>query len=101
MNVTTVAIGSGDRFRTTHSATYTYCMNPRFSYYRASELALVGPAQNLATQRLQERSGLQADSPATHKYSDSQNCSNVSHFWKKSLITPSGKSLNIWKYLGG
>ena len=34
-------------------------------------------------------------------YSDSQNCSNVSHFWKKSLITPSGKSVNIWKYLGG
>src|ERR1700726_5278469 len=23
-------------------------------------------------------------------YSDSQNCLNVSHFWKKSLITPSG-----------
>src|ERR1700730_2887144 len=34
-------------------------------------------------------------------YSDSQNCSNVSNFWKKSLITPSGKSVNIWKYLGG
>ena len=29
-----------------------------FSYYQASELVLVGPAQELATQRLQERTGL-------------------------------------------
>src|ERR1700719_2133097 len=39
-----------------------------FSYYRASELALVGPAHNLATQRLQERTGLRANSPAAHKH---------------------------------
>ena len=51
----------------TPPSTPTACTQ-EFSYYRASELALVGPAHNLATQRLQERSGLRANSPAAHKH---------------------------------